>query len=252
MKFNEGVWTARENIFVTNAVEVDQVWSSNDDTASSIRNTPGCEPFIRAICASRHIKHRGDLINKPTITINITSPAPGIICIESSHFNGGTPLHEPRPSLFPDGKPTSNEPPTVHLDGYSATLRTGNGLASAVLNLEKDDFRIDIINADGEIVTNFGKESIQWILNTAATAGLACKENAVQTIYDPYHRAPSTWRQSYMSLAASLEPGEKVYGLGERFGPFIKNGQTIESSNDDGGATTDSGEYAYGHVVHLC
>jgi hypothetical protein len=84
--------------------------------------------------------------------------------------------------LFPDGKPTSNEPPTVYLDQSSATLITGNGLASAILNLEKDDFRIDITNADGEIVTNFGKESIQWILNTAATAELASKENAVQTI----------------------------------------------------------------------
>lgn len=38
---------------------------------------------------------------------------------------------------------------------------------------------------------------------------------------------------------------EKVYGLGERFGPFIKNGQTVDLWNEDGGA---SSEMAYKNI----
>jgi alpha-glucosidase (family GH31 glycosyl hydrolase) len=39
----------------------------------------------------------------------------------------------------------------------------------------------------------------------------------------------------------------QVYGLGERFGPFTKNGQTVELSNEDGGTSSASGK-----LVLLC
>ena len=37
----------------------------------------------------------------------------------------------------------------------------------------------------------------------------------------------------------SLGVGECIYGFGERFTPFVKNGQTIVSWNEDGGTTSD-------------
>lgn len=37
----------------------------------------------------------------------------------------------------------------------------------------------------------------------------------------------------------SLSVGECVYGLGERFTPFVKNGQTIEIWNADPGTCSD-------------
>jgi alpha-D-xyloside xylohydrolase len=72
---------------------------------------------------------------------------------------------------------------------------------------------------------------------------LAEKENASQTIHDLFHRSLPE-RKSYMAMSMGLEAGELVYGLGERFGPFIKNGQAIESSNDDGGSSSSSGGYS--------
>ena len=36
-----------------------------------------------------------------------------------------------------------------------------------------------------------------------------------------------------------LDIGEKVYGLGERFTPYVKNGQTVETWNEDGGTCTE-------------
>src|SRR5262249_38308115 len=51
--------------------------------------------------------------------------------------------------------------------------------------------------------------------------------------------------KTYLREQLSLQAGETVYGLGERFGAFIKNGQTVESWNEDGGTNS---EYAYKNV----
>ena len=37
----------------------------------------------------------------------------------------------------------------------------------------------------------------------------------------------------------TLDVGECVYGFGEKFTPFVKNGQTVETWNSDGGTCSD-------------
>ena len=49
----------------------------------------------------------------------------------------------------------------------------------------------------------------------------------------------------YMLAESTLSVGENIYGLGERFGPFVKNGQNIGMWNADGGT---SSEQAYKNV----
>lgn len=51
--------------------------------------------------------------------------------------------------------------------------------------------------------------------------------------------------ETYLREQFSLAVGETIYGLGEHFGPLVKNGQSIDTWNEDGG--TDS-EYAYKNV----
>ncbi|MFZ8324151.1 hypothetical protein ACO1K8_14780, partial [Staphylococcus aureus] len=36
-----------------------------------------------------------------------------------------------------------------------------------------------------------------------------------------------------------LGVGETIYGLGERFGPVVKNGQTVDIWNADGGTSSE-------------
>ena len=50
---------------------------------------------------------------------------------------------------------------------------------------------------------------------------------------------------AYLHSQLSLGVGELVYGLGERFGPLVKNGQTVDIWNADGGT---SSEQAYKNV----
>lgn len=43
----------------------------------------------------------------------------------------------------------------------------------------------------------------------------------------------------FMRVQMDLDIGEKVYGLGERFTPFVRNGQTVDIWNEDGGTCTE-------------
>ncbi len=45
--------------------------------------------------------------------------------------------------------------------------------------------------------------------------------------------------KTYLREQLTLSPGECVYGLGERFTSFVKNGQSVETWNADGGAETE-------------
>lgn len=52
-------------------------------------------------------------------------------------------------------------------------------------------------------------------------------------------------KQGYMLSELDLGVNEKIYGLGERFGPLVKNGQTVDIWNEDGGT---SSELAYKNI----
>ena len=49
----------------------------------------------------------------------------------------------------------------------------------------------------------------------------------------------------YMIESLNLDVGEKVYGLGERFTPYVKNGQVVDMWNEDGGTAS---EIAYKNI----
>jgi len=49
----------------------------------------------------------------------------------------------------------------------------------------------------------------------------------------------------YIREQLSLNVGECVYGLGERFTSFVKNGQTIDMWNEDAGTVSS---YAYKNI----
>ncbi|KAG5734548.1 Alpha-xylosidase [Termitomyces sp. T112] len=52
--------------------------------------------------------------------------------------------------------------------------------------------------------------------------------------------------EHWFTMQFQLSVGENIHGLGERFGPFIKNGQSMEIWNENGGT---SSEQAYKNVL---
>ena len=45
--------------------------------------------------------------------------------------------------------------------------------------------------------------------------------------------------RTYTVDALAIDVDEYIYGLGERFTPFVKNGQVVEMWNEDGGTASE-------------
>jgi alpha-D-xyloside xylohydrolase len=159
---------------------------------------------------SQVIQGRGNTLNGTVIEVRFTSPLPGVIRVQAAHFKGLAPA---RPDFDLDYSLASAAVETGR-DASRAWLKSGR---LAVYVPTGGEWRVDF-DRDGQPLT------------MSEAHGLALMEQA---------------GQAYLREQLSLAPGELVYGLGERFTPFVKNGQSIDMWNADGG--TDS-ELAYKNI----
>ncbi|MFI2105514.1 alpha-xylosidase [Isoptericola sp. NPDC019693] len=160
------------------------------------------------------IRRRGDTLNRPMLTVTYSSPAPGVVRVRVEHFAGAA---RRGPEFAVQGEPGFL--PVVKVDETEGVLETG-GLSVRVHR--GGGWRVDVEH-DGRVLTSSLPKSVGAM---TATSG-------------PLEGG--TWVHEQLSL----EPGEHVYGLGERFGPFVKNGQSVDVWNEDGGT---SSEQAYKNV----
>ncbi|MFE3249061.1 alpha-xylosidase [Streptomyces sp. NPDC059209] len=162
----------------------------------------------------RHVETRGHTLNSPLLTVECWSPAEGVIGVRSSHHTGGV---DRGPHFTVNSAP--GHTPEITRDGPAVELTSG----ALSLRVDTDaPWRLDF-RADGRPLTSAGGRGTGF----ATTA-------------DGEHH-------SVGQLA--LDVGELVYGLGERFTPFVKNGQTVDIWQADGGTAS---EQAYKNVpFHL-
>jgi alpha-D-xyloside xylohydrolase len=165
---------------------------------------------LRVFAATRAVNHRGDTLNQPILTVEAHSPMPDVIGIRFAHFLGGKPP-QPTFELFGDEAVA----PAVTIDAESAVLRSG------------------------ELEVRFGRGS-GWDMSFIAGG---------RTLTSSLHKAMAVLDveggDAYAREQLTLGVGELVYGLGERFTPFVKNGQEVDIWNADGGT---SSEQAYKNV----
>ena len=107
MKFTNGTWDLKEGIKVYPAIEVskvthlppgqgtDQVGAQHHitDLRHSLKGEEGFDSrsrALRALCTTRHVRHRGDTLNKPTINVELSSPGSSgisdVLEFRASHF----------------------------------------------------------------------------------------------------------------------------------------------------------------------
>ena len=106
MKFTDGNWMMRKGVrgfYPAQAYEVE-----TDADALTI------------YAPTKTIRHRGDTLDGPLLTIRFTSPLPDVICVLLSHFSG-VQDHGPHFSLFP----SQDHAVAVHEDEDAATLTSG-------------------------------------------------------------------------------------------------------------------------------
>lgn len=161
---------------------------------------------------TRPIRSRGDLMTGPVMTLTVHSPMPDVIGLTLRHFTGERP-REPVFDLTGTGAGAS---PLLSHDDDHATLTSG---ALSVRVARSGPWRVEFL-AHGRTLTTSGPKGMA-ILRDAATGG------------------------HYLREQLDLGVGTTVYGLGERFGPLVRNGQVVDIWNADGGTAT---EQAYKNV----
>jgi alpha-D-xyloside xylohydrolase len=175
---------------------------------AQVRDTETDGQSLTVYAPTRRINHRGDTLNLPMLTVRFSSPLENVIRVQINHFKGGMP---PKPVF--EIYAQENVPVSIQEDGQTVSLTSGKLTA----RVNKVDWRVDF--ADGErLITHSG-----W-------KGMALME---------------TSQGRFMVEQLGLGVGECVYGLGERFTPFVKNGQVVEMWNEDGGT---SSEIAYKNI----
>jgi alpha-D-xyloside xylohydrolase len=211
MKFTDGRWLLRPGVEAFHPVEV-----------LDVETGPGTL-VVRA--AVRPIRHRGDLLKGPMITLTLSAPAPDVIAVNLTHLTGQVR----RPPAFAiessDGTVLAedNEPAAArsYREGEWAVLASGELSARVRIGA---DWRLEFL-AGGRLLT-------------ASEAGAA----AIMTTSGSAERPQG---EHYLREQLSLGPDTAVYGLGERFGPLVKNGQVVDIWNADGGTGS---EQAYKNI----
>jgi len=162
----------------------------------------GNSVIVHAPC--NNINHRGDTLGGPVITIKLSSPIPDVIRVQLFHYKG-------LKNKGPEFEVYSDEATKVDIVDNVDLLKLTSGNLSLRIN-KNTGWSMDFLN---------GEEN----LTSSKSRGIAYTQTEDQG--------------TFMREQLSLSVGELIYGLGERFTPFVKNGQSIDIWNEDGGTSTE-------------
>ncbi|WP_410767858.1 alpha-xylosidase [Fontibacillus sp. BL9] len=158
---------------------------------------------LTASASTTPLRGRGDMINTTLLTVQFHSPLPGVIGVKLVHF-AGTVDHGP-------------------------SFELAKGGDHAVIT-ENDDYA-ELKSGNLSVRINKGAQwSVDFYRGTQRLTGSAFKSMAHVT---------EAGGNTYMREELDLSVGELVYGLGERFTSFIKNGQIVDIWNKDGGTSSE-------------
>uniref|UniRef100_A0AAU3GLX8 alpha-D-xyloside xylohydrolase n=1 Tax=Streptomyces sp. NBC_01401 TaxID=2903854 RepID=A0AAU3GLX8_9ACTN len=181
--------------------------------ATEIRDLRVEADRFTAYAAVKRVRARGDTLNTPLITVECFSPAEGVIGVRATH-HAGRAGRGPDFALRADTTTASGA--RTHKDGAATELTSG----PLTLRMEGEGpWGITFLDAEGRRLT-----------------GADPKGTAFATTPDGVH---------HMIAQLALDVGENIYGLGERFTPYVKNGQTVDIWQADGGT---SSELAYKNI----
>ncbi|MGP4039765.1 alpha-xylosidase [Gracilibacillus sp. D59] len=198
MKFTNGFWLVKEGYEINNP--------------RVVRDIKFTDNILTLYAPCKYISNRGDTLNIPSLTIQISAPMEEVVRVKTWHHKGGvkkTPNFDVKEGAV-EATVQDNEEQIIYSSGSIKVI------------IQRDPFNIEFYN-DTQKLTHIDSKGLAWI------------------------KGPN--QESYMRSQLNLSVGEKIYGLGERFTPFVKNGQVVDVWNKDGGT---SSEQAYKNIpFHL-
>ena len=146
---------------------------------------------------------RGDTLGPPALTIRFSSPMENVIHVQMVHHKGVDPR---KPEFILSEQP--HPLPVVKEDEQCATLTSGQ----LSVRVQKGETWLVEYKAGERVIT-----SSTW-------RGMGFVE---------------TPDGSFIHEQLNIGVGECIYGMGERFSAFVKNGQVVDIWNEDGGTSSE-------------
>jgi len=148
------------------------------------------------------------------LTVRLFSPAPNVVGVRLEHFRG---VAKRGPGFAIASDPSAR--PKIVNDKDFVFFSSGD---LAIRVEKREDWRLDVLRG-AERITGSALGSSGYATDTESG-------------------------RAYMFERLDFGVGDLVYGLGERFTGFVKNGQSVEIWNRDGGTSTDQ---AYKNIPFL-
>lgn len=158
-----------------------------------------------------HIVDRGSCLNIPLLTVTMSSPMDGVIKVSAVHHDGAV-YNGPFAKIYTGDA-------HVRIEENEEQLIYQTGSLKAVIDKAPNGYKMAFYEGD-TFLTESSFRNLAYMQNTKTG-------------------------KNYMLEQMFLDVDEYVYGLGERFTPFVKNGQVVEMWNEDGGTAS---EIAYKNI----
>lgn len=230
MKFTNGYWMIRDGVDALYAREAYEL--AADATTES----------LNVLAPTSVVRGRYDTLNLPTFNVDITTPAEGVIRVRAEHWQGATeypgfPLNadEPGNRDYVTVQANGNGDGEVGVNGADVTLTTG-GLTAKVV--KGTPWNLTFIGEDGKVLTECAGKSLGRFKLGAESNVTAQPVGEFGVTMDGSARDES---DVFTAIQLHLSVGEDVYGLGERFGAYVKKGQSFDIWNEDGGTASEQG-----------
>lgn len=199
MKFSNGCWLQKEGC---SCFAPQEVYFTKIE-----------ERKVTLLAPTIHIVTRGDTLGCINLTMEITSPAPDIFRVRTYHFKGAV----------------------VETPAFDLELTE-----ELPLEVEDDEEKIKITSGSMSLVITKKTWSMTYMRGNEVITKSAGKDLALMKMnFKGYTYDKGDEEDTYIRQMLSLSVGELVYGMGERFTPFVKNGQSVDIWNEDGGTSTE-------------
>ena len=152
---------------------------------------------------TKKLTGRGDTLNLPMLTIRFSAPMENVIRVKINHHKGGSP-RKPEFEIYEQADLQAGT-----MDNEKFALLTSGKVSVRIR--KGDDWLVEFIGNE-QVLTSSGWRAIGFV---------------------------DTPEGRFIHEQLSLGVGEYVYGLGERFTSFIKNGQVVDIWNEDGGTSSE-------------
>ncbi len=211
MKFADGFWLNKRGYEVNYASQAYEIQTGKNS--------------INVLATTNYIQNRGMTLGGPVLDITFSSTQKDVIKVTVDHYKG-TLDNMPKFELHED---QGFVPEIVEGPDYWELISGGTKV-----RIGKFSWNVQYYYKDKKLTGG------AWRATTVVNENqFRVSTRLAHTQDETFWSYPQDERNTYMREQLTLSVGENIYGFGEKFTTFVKNGQSVETWNSDGGTCSD-------------